>query len=513
MASSAVTGGPATTTRQLRRVLGSVDVAAFTASATTPLTVVSGVMPVAYAATGVVGLPVAFVVVGAVLAVFCIGYVAMARHLDYSGAFYAYASRGLGRPVGVSAASVALFSYYFLQVGLYGFIGAAADPLLRGWFGVEVPWWLVAGVAWLIVAVLGLQRVKLSARILVILLAAEIGVILLFTLTGVISPAGGSIAFDTLNPAALTESGFGASLTIAVLGYIGFECTVVYADEARDPDRTVRKASYGVVVGATVLYVLGAWALSLIAGPNEVVAQSQAQGPELMFNFLASHLGPVAMDICRLLLVTSVVLALVSFHNTPNRYMFVLGREGVLPKILGEPTAKTLAPKWGSIVQSTVGGIVIVVFAVGGWDPVTWLFYLGGTSGAIGVLLLLATTSIAVVVYFVRHPSGENIWRRLVAPSVAMIALVGIVILALVNVDVLLGVNSDSPLRWGVPLFFGVLAACGVIYAVWLSVFNPDVYDKIGFAGKANSSAARGSQSVHQTSDVDPTPDAPGWKR
>lgn len=92
-----------------------------------------------------------------------------------------------------------------------------------------------------------------------------------------------------------------------------------------------------------------------------------------------------------------------------------------------------------------------------------------------------------------------------------MIALVLIAILALVNVDDLLGIAPDSPLRWGVPLFFAVLAAFGVLWSVGLIVFYPDIYEKIGFADKSSSSAARGPQPVHPTSDVDPIPD--GWNR
>jgi amino acid transporter len=497
---SVETGRAATTAKPLRRVLGSVDIAAFTASATTPLTVVVGVMTMAYAVTGFQGLPVAFVVIGAVLAVFCVGYVRMARQLDYAGAFYTYTARGLGRPVGVSAAWVALFSYNALQVGLYGFIGAAAAPVLP----VEVPWWVVAALAWGIVSWMGLQRIKLSARILVVLLAAEIAVILLFMVTGLINPDGGSIATDTLNPAAVTQPGFAAALTIAVLGFIGFEATVTYIEEAKDPHRNVRTASYGVVAGATAVYVLGAWALSVVSGTGEVVTQSQAQGPDLMFNFMASHLGATVLDICRLLLVTSVVLAMISFHNTNNRYMYALAREGVLPRILSVTRAKTFVPKWASIVQSTLGAIVVMVVAASGGDPVTWLFYFAGTSGAIGVLLLLATASVAILAYFIRHPSNENIWRRIVAPSVATVALCVIAGLALTNVDVLLGVAPDSWLRWAVPAWFVLLAVGGAFFGVFLWVFNTDVYMDLGYAGKSHSSAVPERQPVTQPDD-DPT--------
>ena len=65
--------------------------------------------------------------VAVVLAVFATGYMAMSRRITHSGAFYAFVTRGLGRPAGVAAALIALVAYTFLQVGLYGALGPAAQ--------------------------------------------------------------------------------------------------------------------------------------------------------------------------------------------------------------------------------------------------------------------------------------------------------------------------------------------------------------------------------------------------
>ena len=70
--------------------------------------------------------------------------VAMARHVVNAGAFYAYISQGLARPLGVGCSWIALVAYNSLQVGLYGFIGAATQPLLAQWFHVDVKWWVIA---------------------------------------------------------------------------------------------------------------------------------------------------------------------------------------------------------------------------------------------------------------------------------------------------------------------------------------------------------------------------------
>jgi amino acid transporter len=98
--------------------LGIPAVLFFILAGVAPLTVAAGVIPTAYAATGLTGIPAAFLAVAVILAVFSAGYVAMTRHITNSGAFYAFVARGIGRPAGVAAALIALVSYTCLQVGL-----------------------------------------------------------------------------------------------------------------------------------------------------------------------------------------------------------------------------------------------------------------------------------------------------------------------------------------------------------------------------------------------------------
>src|SRR5699024_6706590 len=124
--------------------LGVASVVFFIATAATPMTVVAGVVTTGFAMTGLVGIPVAFLAIGAVLMLFSVGYVAMSRYVTNAGAFYAYIARGIGKPFGVGAAWIALVAYNALQVGLYGLLGASSTPLLSQWFGLDVPWWLVA---------------------------------------------------------------------------------------------------------------------------------------------------------------------------------------------------------------------------------------------------------------------------------------------------------------------------------------------------------------------------------
>lgn len=465
--------------------LGVPAVVFFVLSAATPLTVVAGVVTTGFAVTGIIGLPIAFAAIAALLALFSVGYVAMSRHITNAGAFYTYVTHGLGRPAGVAAAYMALLAYNLLQVGLYGIIGVAAAPTFERWFDITLDWWVIALIAWAIVGGLGLLRIDVNGTVLAVLLLSEMAIIIIYAIANLGSPADGEVTFDTLQIGNLFESGAGAILVLAVLGFVGFEASVVYSEESRDPKRTIALATYISILVIAVVYVLASWAMSVAAGPENIVAFTQENGPGTIFVQAAMNLGTTWVDIGEALFVTSVLAAMISFHNTVARYGFALGRERVLPSALGRTSPSSGAPVTASVVQSLIGLVVILIYVFFDLDPLVQLFFNLGTSGGFGVLVLVTLTSVAVLAFFARHPSGENVWRRLVAPVLATVLLGIVVILAISNYDILIGSAPDAPERWILPGLFVVAALIGVVWAQFLKSTRPDVYEAIGQGANA----------------------------
>lgn len=465
--------------------LGVPAVVFFVLSAATPLTVVAGVVTTGFAVTGIIGLPIAFAAIAALLALFSVGYVAMSRHITNAGAFYTYVTHGLGRPAGVAAAYMALLAYNLLQVGLYGIIGVAAAPQLDAWFGISLEWWVIALIAWAIVGFLGVLRIDINGTVLAVLLLAEMAIIIIYSIASLGNPADGDVSFDALQVGNLFESGAGAILVLAVLGFVGFEASVVYSEESRDPKRTIALATYISIVVVAAVYVLASWAMTVATGPDNIVAFSQENADQTIFVLAGQFLGTTWVDIGSALFITSVLAAMISFHNTVARYVFALGRERVLPSALGRTSPSSGAPVAASIVQSVIGLIVILVYVLFDLDPLVQLFFYLGTTGGFGVLTLVALTSVAVLAFFWRHPSGENAWRRLIAPVLATILLVIVVILAISNYDILVGVASDAPERWILPGLFLIAALIGVAWARFLKASRPDVYEAIGRGANA----------------------------
>lgn len=465
--------------------LGPWSIAMFSQGAAAPLMVVSGVVTTGYAVTDHAALPAAFVAILAVLAVFAVGFVAMAQRVSNAGALYTYIAHGLGKVPAVAAAWVALVAYYTLQVGIYGAAGAIGAPLLNDWFGLDLPWWVPAVVVWAVVGVLGVASVDLNRLVLGVLLAAELVVIAVFTAASVAHPADGSVSLDGLAPTGLASTGVGAVLALAVLGFIGaVEQPVVYTEESRHGGRTIRTATYLSLGIVGVLYPVATWAMTQATGPDQIAARSRAEGPELLFTLAGQHLGRTWAEIGHVLVLTSIAAAAISFHNACARYGFALGRERVLPQRLGR-TNRAGAPKWASLTQSTFGAVVIAAYALADLDPLVHLFFYAGTAGALGVLMLLAATSFAVYRYFRAPGGGGGGWQRVIAPSLATVALVWILALAVQHFDVLLGVAPDHWLRWTVPAAYAAVAMLGAGWALILRDRRPDIYKTIGLGAQA----------------------------
>lgn len=477
-----------------RRKLGIFRIAAFVLSAAAPLTVFCGVITVGYATTGIIGLGLAFLVIGAVLAIFCVGFNAMSRRISNAGAFYAYSAQGLGRPIGVSTGLVAALAYNLLQVGLYGSFGAAVSPLVNPVVGANLPWWFWSGVAWLVIAMLGLLPVDLNSTILLVLMGVEVLVVLIFNLGNLTHPAGGTITFDAFDPSALFVPGVGALFVIAITGFVGFEGTAIYSENARNPRRTVPRSTYLCLTVIAVLYGLCAWSLVVAIGSDRVADVIGANPIEAVFTLAAANLGPVWSTIGHALFATSIFAAMTSYHVAVGFYMFALGREGVLPRFFAQ-TTRAGTPKWGSLFQSALGLIVIAVYAIANLDPVVQLFFWAGTTGGFGVLVLLAVTSVAVIGYHIRT-RHENVWRGVVAPMTAGVLMAVVLYLAIDNFDTLLGVAPDAPVRWILPSLFGVVGVVGLLWALVMRRTRPDLYDTIGLGANASTGRAINLQTL-----------------
>ncbi|MEF2978618.1 APC family permease [Subtercola sp. YIM 133946] len=483
------TARPATTpapTAPSRRRLGVPAVTFMIVAASAPLTVLAGGVTTTFAVTGVLGVPLSFLILGAALTIFAVGYAAMNRFVTNAGAFYAYIAQGLGRPLGVGSSIVALISYNAMQIGIYGIFGYTVSNLLSERLGISVPWYVPVFVCIAVVGVLGVNRVDLSAKVLGILVGLEFLVVIIYDVSSfAVAPEGVTgVAFE---PSSLFVTGIGAVFAFGIAAFMGFESAAIYGEESKDPKRTVARATYTAVAIIALFYALSAWAMTVGIGPSQVVAAATEQGPNLIFGFLGDHVSMVISDIAQVLFVTSVFASLVSFHNAVARYFFSLGREGVLPAAMGRIGRRGGAPVVGSLTQTVIAVVVVIGFAIAGAGsplgdlyPVITLFTWLTNTGAMGLVLLMALISLAVIGFFRRHPASLSSWSTMVAPIISFIALATIWVLILVNYTVLLGQAEPDASTFLLPAIVLVPGLVGVWWGFRLKRSNPRVYRQIG---------------------------------
>ena len=418
--------------------LGVLAITFFVVSAAGPLVSMAGGIPVTMLFGNGSGTPALFLVASVVLCVFSIGYTAMAAKVRSAGAFYAFATAGLGPRAGAATGVIALLSYNTMQISLYGLLGSAVDPLIAPLLGMHLPWWSWAFVAMGSIAIFGYRQVDLSARVLGVLVACEYLVVLVLDI--VIVVRGGAHGLSA-QPFAAPVVGSGApwlGLLLCFSSFIGFEATTIYCEEARNPARTVPIATYLSVTLIGVFYTASTWAAVVGAGVAETPELLRNADPTSFLFTLSDHyVGSALTMTMRILFVTSVYASLLAFHNAIARYVFAMGRDRVLPAMLGHTHSRFQSPHVGSLVQTLTAFACVAAFALAEADPVLTLFTLFSGLGTLGIIVLMAVTSLAVTCFFVRR--GERSWRRLAAPAVALVALTGVAAFAARHFEVLAG--------------------------------------------------------------------------
>ncbi len=465
---------------QLRKnALGTGAITFMVVSAAAPLTAVGGGVPPSMLFGNGAGIAGTFGIVTMILLAFSVGYVAMARHLKNAGAFYAFTATGLGGRMGGAAALIAILAYNTMQIGLLGLFGAVASGTF-GAYGLNLPWYVWSYIAIAIVAVLGYRQVDLSAKVLMALVGLEFLIVILLNLSILISGGESGLEFSPFSLSQITSGTPSVGFLFCFAAFIGFEATTIYSEEARDPARSVPRATYASVLIIGVFYMITAWLMVMGVGSSNLLPTLQGMPDPTAFLFELSgrYLGGALTQVMGILFATSILAAVIAFHNAVARYKFVAGREGILFSSIGVTHDVHQSPHVGSAIQTGLALAIVTLFVVLGLDPVLNLFVWLTQLGTLSILGLMAMTSFAIIAFFRRDARGEKPLATLVLPLIAGLVLAYLYIVIFRDFGALTG--AAGTLAWGLPALTLVAGAAGYGLAHMLAGRDPAKFQGLG---------------------------------
>lgn len=476
---------PESTLRRGR--LGVLGIVFFVVAAAAPLVGMTGAVPVAIVAGNGAAAPGAYVVVGVILLFFSVGYAAMASKVTNVGAFFAFVGRGLGIVPGVGSAFVSLVAYLAVQLAVFGFFGGVVTGQMKDDVGIDLPWYVWTLLAWAVVTGLSALSVDIGAKVLGLLMTLELLSLVVTAVAVMISskkPEGVDLA-ASFSPANIFVGGLGGTagiaLAFAFASYIGFEATAIYGEESRDPHRTVPRATYLAVIAITLIFGFTAFGIVTGLGASKAVDQAVtlstvdgtplADPANILFTVAETYVGGWMRDVMSWLVISSLFAGLLAFQNSAARYLYAMGRAGVLPQRLDRVNRRG-APWTATLVTSAISLVVIVIFAVAKLDPVVNLFFWMSGTAVIAIVFVEILVSVAVIAFFSRHRGEASVWASVVAPGLSIVGLVVGLWLLMSRFGLLAGTVAD-----GVD---PAAQAWGLNTTGWILVVGPFVMFAVG---------------------------------
>lgn len=454
---------PAKNTELKRNVMGTPEIVFLVIAFAAPLAASTSNIPLAVGLGNGIGAPGAWALIGIVLAVWSIGYTAMSRYMSNSGAFYAYITVGLGRRLGVGAGYVAMIAYASSVILISGFFGFFTADLLSSELSIYINWYWFALASLIAVCAVTYRGSHVSVRLLGVLLTVETALLLALILAVLFKAGPGAYPISSFKPAEVMSGNPGLAFAFVVSTYLGFEATAIFSEEARNPKRTVKRATMIAIGVIAVLYTAASWSIIAGLGPAHAVEIAKADPGNLVFNVAGTYLGRWAVTALHILVVTSLFAVLIAGHNSAARYMYSLGRDGWMPRVLAITNVRFGSPYVASIVQVVISAAVVTGYAIAGADP---LSQLGSTFiglQALGILGLMVLVSVAVIGFFRREDHGVGAVTAWIAPAVSAMAIVVACYLLVDNFSLLSG--SDSKFAAFLPLILLVALALGMFVA------------------------------------------------
>ncbi len=355
---------------------------------------------------------VSFVIAGIAAGLSALCYAELASAIPVSGSTYSYAYHAMGELVAVIIAGCVLLEYGVatgaVAVGWSGYF----NELIHALFGVKLPQALsvspipgtdgepTGGIINLPAVILVLLCMGLllrgaseSAKVNAIMVMIKIGVLALFAVIGF-------TAFNTdhfANFWASGAAGISAAAGTIFFSFIGLDAVATAGEEVKDPQRALPRALIGALLIVSGAYLAVAAAGLAAKAPEffSTEAAGEAGLAQILKDITGNEIWSTILAAGAVISIFSVTL--VTLYGQ-TRILFAIGRDGLISKKFMEVDAKTMSPKFNTVVVS------IVIALIGGFVPSDYLW----DTVSIGTLMAFSVVAIGIMILRRTHPDLER---------------------------------------------------------------------------------------------------------
>jgi amino acid transporter len=333
-----------------------------------------------------------------------------------------------------------LLDYVLVPALLYLVAAVAMNSTVPA---VPVWVWLVGFVV--LNTVVNYFGIEFTARVNKLMLVAELVVLAIFLVVGIVALARGAgrgFSWTPLYDPATFSLGlvFGA-VSVAVLSFLGFDGISTLAEENRGSARLIGRSMIAALALAGVLFIVQTWvAALLVPDPGRIIAEGDASGTAFYDSARVAGGAWLAT-------LTAIATAVAwGFANSlvaqaaTSRLLFAMARDRQLPAFLRRVHPTRRVPVNATLLVAVVSLVLGLFMTTRGDNGIPLLSTLVNF-GALTAFLLL---HVSVVVHHLVRRRSRDYWRHLVVP------VVGFAILAYVIVNARLAAQTLGLIWLGV---------------------------------------------------------------
>ena len=361
--------------------------------------------------------PLVYIIGFVAISFTALSYAAMSSKFPIAGSVYSYVQRGINPHVGFIAGWLILLDYILVPSLLIVMVmnwGTALIPNSPAWL------WAVVFIAFN--TFVNIRGIQMSRGVDWVIFVIEVLAVIAFIALGCnfIMGGGGAGAFvlDPIYQEGQVDAHFiAAGISLAALSFLGFDGMSTLAEETHEPEKNIGRGILIALCAIIVVFVAQTY-IAAIVQPDWANTD-----PDMgFFDSVMLVGGPVFYKI--MLVINIIAIGIANIMNAQiasSRLLFSMGRDGVLPRVLGKVHPKYQTP-WVAAIFLGAFSLVLTLTA-GQFGGMTVLAPMVN----FGALASFIVLNFGVFWYFwckEKQRGGKAVLRYLICPWIGILILI-----------------------------------------------------------------------------------------